>query len=64
MLKVSKKKLGNKARLKLGDVENLPFDNNTFDYVHVKDALPSIQIRDAIRKSSELNQEIKLEVWQ
>ena len=36
--------------------------NNTCDYVHVKDALPSIQIIDAIRKSSELNQEIKLEV--
>ena len=36
--------------------------NNTCDYVHVKDALPSIQIIDAIRKSSELNKEIKLEV--
>ena len=36
--------------------------NNTCDYVHVKDALPSIQIIDAIRKSSELNEEIKLEV--
>jgi predicted dehydrogenase len=36
--------------------------NNTCDYVHVKDALPSIQIIDSIRKSSELNKEIKLEV--
>ena len=36
--------------------------NNTNDYVHVKDALPSIQIIDAIRKSSEIKQEIKLEV--
>ena len=36
--------------------------NDTCDYVHVKDALPSIQIIDAIRKSSKLNQEIKLEV--
>ena len=26
------------------------------DYVHVKDALPSIQIIDAIRKSSEIKQ--------
>ncbi len=35
---------------------------DTGDYVHVKDALPSIQIIDAIRKSSELNKEITLEV--
>ena len=37
-------------------------ENNTQDYVHAKDALTSIQIIDAIRKSSELKQEIKLEV--
>ena len=35
---------------------------DTCDYVHVKDALPSIQMIDAIRKSSKLNKEIKLEV--
>ena len=39
-------------------------ENDTSDYVHVKDALPSIEIIDAIRKSSELNKEIKLEVFQ
>ena len=33
MLKIAKKKLWNKAILKLGDVENLPYINNTFDYV-------------------------------
>ena len=37
-------------------------ENDTNDYVHVKDALPSIKIIDAIRKSSELNKEIKMEV--
>lgn len=36
--------------------------NDTCEYVHVKDALPSIQIIDAIRKSSKLNQEITLGV--
>lgn len=35
---------------------------DTCDYIHVKDALPSMQMIDAIRKSSELNREIKLEV--
>ena len=37
-------------------------ENDTNDYVHVKDALPSIRIIDAIRESSEINKEIKLEV--
>ena len=36
--------------------------NNTYDYIHVKDALTSIEMIDAIRKSSELKQEIKMEV--
>jgi UDP-N-acetyl-2-amino-2-deoxyglucuronate dehydrogenase len=34
--------------------------NNTQDYVHVKDALTSIQMIDAIRKSSEMKKEIKM----
>ena len=37
-------------------------ENDTNDYVHVKDAVPSIRIIDAIRESSEINKEIKLEV--
>lgn len=36
-------------------------ENNLTDYVHAKDALPSIQIIDAIRKSSEINKAVKLE---
>lgn len=34
-------------------------ENNSDDYVHAKDALPSIKIIDAIRKSSELKQALK-----
>ncbi len=34
-------------------------ENNTQDYVHVKDALPSIKMIDAIRKSSELKQALR-----
>ena len=34
-------------------------ENDSHDYVHVKDALPSIKIIDAIRKSSELKQALK-----
>ncbi|MGX2959558.1 Gfo/Idh/MocA family protein [Peribacillus sp. JNUCC 23] len=37
-------------------------ENNMQNYVHAKDALTSIQMIDAIRKSSELKKEIKLEV--
>jgi UDP-N-acetyl-2-amino-2-deoxyglucuronate dehydrogenase len=37
-------------------------ENNTQDYVHAKDALTSIQMIDAILKSSEVKKEIKLEV--
>ncbi|MGM0876214.1 MAG: Gfo/Idh/MocA family protein [Bacillota bacterium] len=37
-------------------------ENNTQDYVHAKDALTSIQMIDAIRKSSEEKEEIKMEV--
>ena len=33
MLKIAKKKLGNKAILKFGDVEKIPFKSNEFDYV-------------------------------
>ncbi|MCQ6275641.1 Gfo/Idh/MocA family oxidoreductase [Bacillus sp. V3B] len=36
--------------------------NDTNDYVHVKEALPSIQIIDNIRKSSEIKRELKMEV--
>lgn len=36
--------------------------DNTCDYVHVKDALPSIRIIDLIRQSSELKKEMKVEV--
>lgn len=35
--------------------------DNTEDYVHVKDALTSIKMIDAVRKSSELKKEIKME---
>ncbi len=38
--------------------------NNTQDYVHVEDTLPSIEIIDAIRKSSELNKSIDMEDFQ
>lgn len=37
--------------------------NNSQDYVHVKDALTSIQMIDAIRTSSEIKKEIKMEVF-
>jgi len=33
MLKIARKKLGEKAILKLGDVEKIPFKDKTFDYV-------------------------------
>ena len=36
-------------------------NEDTQDYVHVKDALPSIKIIDAIVKSSEIKREIKME---
>lgn len=36
---------------------------NTHEYVHVKDAIPSIIMIDAIRKSSERKEEIKMEVF-
>ncbi|KAA9022666.1 Gfo/Idh/MocA family protein [Niallia endozanthoxylica] len=36
-------------------------ENNLTDYVHAKDALPSIQIIDAIRKSSETKQAVTME---
>ncbi|MED1203056.1 Gfo/Idh/MocA family protein [Heyndrickxia acidicola] len=36
---------------------------NAHDYVHVKDALPSIKMIDAIRKSSEQKKEIIMEVF-
>jgi UDP-N-acetyl-2-amino-2-deoxyglucuronate dehydrogenase len=35
--------------------------NNSSDYVHAKDALPSLQVIDAILKSSELNKAVKIE---
>lgn len=37
-------------------------ENDTCEYVHVKDALSSIKIIDQIRQSSKLNKEMKLEV--
>ncbi|KMY49916.1 Gfo/Idh/MocA family protein [Peribacillus loiseleuriae] len=36
-------------------------ENNSQDYVHAKDALTSIKMIDAIRQSSELKKEIKME---
>lgn len=37
-------------------------ENNTQDYIHAKDALPSINMIDIIRESSENKKELKMEV--
>ncbi|GAB3045790.1 Gfo/Idh/MocA family protein [Virgibacillus ainsalahensis] len=39
-------------------------ENDSQDYIHVKDAQKSMEIISAIRRSSELKQEIKMEVYQ
>ena len=49
------------SHLKLIDKFYKCIVENTQDYVHVKDALPSIQMIDAIVQSSELKKEIKME---
>lgn len=54
MLKVAKKKLNNKAILKIAEVENLPFNKYTFDYVLCTEAFhhfpdPNKSIKEANR---------------
>ncbi|APH05146.1 Gfo/Idh/MocA family protein [Bacillus weihaiensis] len=49
------------SHLKIIDTFYSCIRNNTQDYVHVEDALTSIEIIDAIRQSSELNKSIVME---
>lgn len=50
------------SHVKLIDHFYFCIEKNSQEYVHVKDALPSIQIIDAIRKSSEGKNKFKMEV--
>ncbi|XQY93621.1 Gfo/Idh/MocA family protein [Metabacillus sp. HB246100] len=49
------------SHLKIIDTFYTCIRNNTQDYVHIEDALTSIEIIDAIRQSSELNKSIVME---